>query len=161
MDEEILKLALKSQKPDAIMAAKYLEGKGLVDKAITVYHAVRTVHVSVYSHSEIKVLYKYYCGEFQAGRVNKATDLAFTQGYYGNIETISNDINENSDPQLIERCVEYFSEHNQVDRAVNILVKAKRVSFCACVLMNLFLDFLYCLLIALLVCRSWRQSTFA
>ncbi|GAU87313.1 hypothetical protein RvY_00190 [Ramazzottius varieornatus] len=101
LDEEVVKLALQSQKSESIMAAKYLQSKGLIDKAITLYHS--------------------------AGRINKATDLAFTQGYYGNIETISVDINENSDPRLIERCVEYFAEHKQVDRAVNLLIKAKRV----------------------------------
>ncbi|OWA52147.1 Intraflagellar transport protein 140-like protein [Hypsibius exemplaris] len=101
LDEKLAQLAQKCEKPEMLTAAKFLEGKGHTDKAISIFH--------------------------RAGQLGKATDLAFEQGYYGNIETISEDIDENSDPVLVERCVEYFAEHNQVNRAVNLLIKAKRL----------------------------------
>ncbi|XP_055334398.1 intraflagellar transport protein 140 homolog [Paramacrobiotus metropolitanus] len=102
LDDQIMPIALKGDKPGMVVAAKYLERRGYTDKAISLYH--------------------------KAGYLSQASDLAFEQGYYTNIETISEDITEHTDPKLIERCVEYFAGNNQVDRAVQVLLRARKVN---------------------------------
>ena len=41
---------------------------------------------------------------------------------------ISEDLDENADPDVLKKCAEFFIDHEQFDKAVNLLVVAKKVS---------------------------------
>ena len=40
---------------------------------------------------------------------------------------ISDDLDENADPEVLRKCAEFFIDHEQFDKAVNLLVVAKKV----------------------------------
>ena len=66
----------------------------------------------------------------QAGHFAKAIDLAFKYEQFGALELISEDLNENTDASLLTKCAQFFAQHGQHDRAINLLVKAKNVCVC-------------------------------
>lgn len=43
---------------------------------------------------------------------------------------ISEDLDENADPEVLKKCAEFFIDHDQFDKAVNLLVVARRVNAC-------------------------------
>ena len=64
----------------------------------------------------------------QAGHFSEALELAFESQQYAALELISQELDDRTDPVLLERCADFFTEHGQFDRAVAMLVAAKRVS---------------------------------
>lgn len=75
-------------------------------------------------------LLKLFCFSFkQGGRPSKAIDLAFKTEQFGALQMISDDLDENADPEVLRKCAEFFIDHEQFDKAVNLLVVAKKVSF--------------------------------
>ena len=65
----------------------------------------------------------------QAGSISKAIELAFRTQQFGALQMISEDLDERTDPDMLNKCAEFFIDHGQFDRAVNLLIVAKRVSF--------------------------------
>ena len=63
----------------------------------------------------------------QGGRPSKAIDLAFKTEQFGALQMISDDLDENADPEVLRKCAEFFIDHEQFDKAVNLLVVAKKV----------------------------------
>jgi len=100
-EDQLMNLALLSSPNDMIEAARhYEEADDTVDKAVMLYH--------------------------KAGHFSKAIELAFEHEQFGALELISNDLDENTDPLLLSRCASFFVEHGQHDRAVSLLVVAKK-----------------------------------
>ena len=64
---------------------------------------------------------------FKGGRPSKAIDLAFKTEQFGALQMISEDLDENADPEVLRKCAEFFIDHEQFDKAVNLLVVAKKV----------------------------------
>lgn len=64
----------------------------------------------------------------QAGYFSKALELAFSSKQYAALHTVSESLDENTDPQLLQRCADFFIENSQYDRAVDLLAAARRVS---------------------------------
>lgn len=64
---------------------------------------------------------------FQAGHFSKALDLAFTTKQFAALQMISEDLDDKTDPQLLQRCADFFIENGQFDRAVDLLAIAKKV----------------------------------
>ena len=69
-----------------------------------------------------------YLRSLQAGHYSNALELAFESQQYAALELISQELDERTDPVLLERCADFFTEHEQYERAVSMLVAAKRVS---------------------------------
>ncbi|XP_037392907.1 intraflagellar transport protein 140 homolog isoform X2 [Pygocentrus nattereri] len=101
MDEQLMNLALLSNPEDMMDTACYYEEKGAhMDRAVMLYH--------------------------KAGHVSKALELAFATEQFGALQLIAEDLNENSDPALLARCSDFFIKHSQYQKAVELLVAAKK-----------------------------------
>lgn len=71
------------------------------------------------------------CSEFpcysQAGHFSKALELAFATQQFVALQLIAEDLDEKSDPALLARCSDFFLEHSQYEKAVELLLAAKKV----------------------------------
>jgi intraflagellar transport protein 140 len=63
----------------------------------------------------------------QAGNFSKALDLAFTTKQFGALQMISSDLDDRADPELLERCANFFIDNGQHDKAVDLLAIGKKV----------------------------------
>ena len=63
----------------------------------------------------------------QAGNFSKALDLAFSTKQFGALQMISSDLDERADPELLERCANFFIDNGQHDKAVDLLAIGKKV----------------------------------
>ncbi|XP_046855391.1 intraflagellar transport protein 140 homolog isoform X2 [Xenia sp. Carnegie-2017] len=101
MDNELMNLALLSKPQDMIDVARYYENNSnTLDKAIILYH--------------------------KAGEVSKALDLCFETEQFSTLQMVAGDLTENTDPEMLSRCSQFFMEHGQYDRAVEIAVLGKK-----------------------------------
>ena len=66
--------------------------------------------------------------DLQAGNFSKALDLAFTTKQFSALQMISEDLDDKTDPELLQRCADFFIDNGQYDRAVDLLAVAKKVS---------------------------------
>ncbi|KAK2157995.1 hypothetical protein LSH36_179g04000 [Paralvinella palmiformis] len=100
-EDQIMNLALLAKPEDMIEAARYYEFKNnQQDKAIMLYH--------------------------KAGLFSKALDLAFNSKQFAALQMISEDLDEKTDPELLQRCADFFIENGQFDRAVDLLAVGKK-----------------------------------
>uniref|UniRef100_A0A914XUQ0 Anaphase-promoting complex subunit 4-like WD40 domain-containing protein n=1 Tax=Plectus sambesii TaxID=2011161 RepID=A0A914XUQ0_9BILA len=101
LQDKIAQLSLMAGEGDMIEAAKFYENvHGQADKAVMLYH--------------------------KAGMFGRALDLAFRTEQFGALDLIAADLNENSDPRVLERCAEFFGQNQQYDKAVQLLAHAKK-----------------------------------
>ncbi|TFK04093.1 ankyrin repeat domain-containing protein 33 [Platysternon megacephalum] len=101
LDDQLMNLALLSSPEDMIEAACYYEEKGeQMDRAVMLYH--------------------------KAGHFSKALELAFATQQFGALQLIAEDLDEKSDPALLARCSDFFIEHAQHEKAVELLLAAKK-----------------------------------
>ncbi|KAM6249922.1 intraflagellar transport protein 140 homolog isoform 2-T4 [Porphyrio hochstetteri] len=101
LDDQLMNLALLSSPEDMIEAACYYEEKGeQMDRAVTLYH--------------------------KAGHFSKALELAFATQQFGALQLIAEDLDEKSDPALLARCSDFFIEHAQYEKAMELLLAAKK-----------------------------------
>lgn len=63
----------------------------------------------------------------QAGHFSKALELAFATQQFVALQLIAEDLDERSDPALLARCSDFFIEHSQYEKAVELLLAAKKV----------------------------------
>ena len=64
---------------------------------------------------------------FQGGNVTKALDLCFATQQFAALQVIAEDLDETTDPQMLDKCSKFFLEHEQYDKAVELLVVGKQV----------------------------------
>lgn len=69
----------------------------------------------------------------QAGNFSKALDLSFKTKQYGALQLVSGDLDEKADPEVLQRCADFFIENEQYDKAVDLLAIAKKVGDETCV----------------------------
>ncbi|KAM9817055.1 intraflagellar transport protein 140 homolog [Neosynchiropus ocellatus] len=101
LDDQLMNLALLSNPEDMMEAARYYEERGShMDRAVLLYH--------------------------KAGYVSKALELAFATEQFSALQLIAEELNEKSDPALLERCSDFFIKHSQFEKAVELLVAAKK-----------------------------------
>lgn len=63
----------------------------------------------------------------QAGHFSKALELAFATQQFAALQLVAEDLDERSDPALLARCSDFFIEHSQYEKAVELLLAAKKV----------------------------------
>ncbi|NXK69902.1 IF140 protein, partial [Sylvietta virens] len=101
LDDQLMNLALLSSPEDMIEAACYYEEKrDQMDRAVMLYH--------------------------KAGHFSKALELAFATQQFGALQLIAEDLDEKSDPALLARCSRFFIEHAQYEKAMELLLTAKK-----------------------------------
>ncbi|XP_010224587.1 PREDICTED: intraflagellar transport protein 140 homolog, partial [Tinamus guttatus] len=101
LDDLLMNLALLSSPEDMIEAACYYEEKTeQMDRAVMLYH--------------------------KAGHFSKALELAFATQQFGALQLIAEDLDEKSDPALLARCSDFFIEHGQYEKAIELLLTAKK-----------------------------------
>ncbi|XP_071962146.1 intraflagellar transport protein 140 homolog [Antedon mediterranea] len=101
MEDQLMNLALMSNSADMIDAAQYYESSPqTMDKAVMLYH--------------------------KGGHFSKALELAFDTQQFAALQLIAEDLDEKTDPMLLNRCADFFMEHGQYDKAVDLLVVAKK-----------------------------------
>ncbi|XP_037319020.2 intraflagellar transport protein 140 homolog [Pungitius pungitius] len=101
LDDQLMNLALLSNAEDMMEAACYYEEKGThMDRAVALYH--------------------------KAGYVSKALEMAFATQQFSALQLIAEDLNEQSDPALLARCSDFFITHSQYQKAVELLIAAKK-----------------------------------
>ncbi|XP_076998370.1 intraflagellar transport protein 140 homolog [Tamandua tetradactyla] len=101
LGDQLINLALLSSPEDMIEAARYYEEKGeQMDRAVMLYH--------------------------KAGHFSKALELAFATQQFVALQLIAEDLDEKSDPALLARCSDFFIEHSQYEKAVELLLAAKK-----------------------------------
>ncbi|XP_055220877.2 intraflagellar transport protein 140 homolog isoform X5 [Gorilla gorilla gorilla] len=101
LDDQLMNLALLSSPEDMIETARYYEEKGVqMDRAVMLYH--------------------------KAGHFSKALELAFATQQFVALQLIAEDLDETSDPALLARCSDFFIEHSQYERAVELLLAARK-----------------------------------
>lgn len=153
MDDQLMNLALLSNPEDMMEAARYYEEKGShMDRAVVLYHKVdhncqsrfceqlrhfKAVHkgaIIEHVHKQRYILkwkpelgLLFFVTFFQAGHVSKALELAFSTEQFSALQQIAEDLNENSDPALLARCSDFFVSHSQYEKALELLVAAKKV----------------------------------
>lgn len=103
LDNELMNLALLSSPQDMLDVARYYENHpNMQDKAVMLYH--------------------------KGGDVNKALDLCFSTQQFAALQVIAEDLDENTDPEMLDKCSKFFLEHEQFDKAVELLVVGKKFS---------------------------------
>lgn len=101
MEDQLMNLALMAKPHDQIEAARYYEQQpNGAEKAVMLYH--------------------------KAGHVTKALDLAFNTKQFAALHMISEQLDDCNDPQVLQRCADFFLENGQYDRAVDLLASAKK-----------------------------------
>uniref|UniRef100_A0A915BTC4 Uncharacterized protein n=1 Tax=Parascaris univalens TaxID=6257 RepID=A0A915BTC4_PARUN len=100
MKEKLANLALMAGGSDLVEAARYYEDlPGQADKAVMLYH--------------------------KAGMIGRALDLAFRTEQFSALDLIAKDLDERSDPRVLERAAEFFINNQQYEKAVQFLAYAK------------------------------------
>ncbi|XP_041362442.1 intraflagellar transport protein 140 homolog [Gigantopelta aegis] len=100
-EDQLVNLALMGRPEDMMEAARYYEEHPRYqDKAVMLYH--------------------------KAGNFSKALDLAFKTKQFGALQLISGDLDERADPELLQRCADFFLENEQYDKAVDLLAIGKK-----------------------------------
>ncbi|KAL3995510.1 hypothetical protein ACH3XW_26090 [Acanthocheilonema viteae] len=103
MKDEIVNLALMAGGNELVEAAQYYENiPGQADKAVMLYH--------------------------KAGMIGRALDLAFRTEQFSALDLITNELDENSDPRILERAAEFFKTNQQYNKAVQLLAYSKKYS---------------------------------
>ena len=106
-NDELVNLALRSSKRTMMRTALYLENAGMLDKAVVLFH--------------------------KCGSIAKALELCFQAQLFDQLASISDSLcspeeGENVDtssPDTLAKCAEFFMEHRQFGKAVNLYVAAE------------------------------------
>jgi len=54
--------------------------------------------------------------------------LSFRAKQFGALQLISGELDERADPELLQRCGDFFLENGQYDKAVDLLAIGKKVT---------------------------------
>ncbi len=71
----------------------------------------------------------------------RAMDLAFRTEQFSSLDLIAKDLNAESDPRVLERCAEFFTQNQQYKKAVELLGYAKKVDMTMVYLSRNFISF--------------------
>ena len=60
--------------------------------------------------------------------MSRALELCFSTQQFAALQVIAEDLDENTDPHMLDKCARFFLEHAQYDKAVDLLVVGKKVT---------------------------------
>ena len=55
--------------------------------------------------------------------------MCFRTQQFAALQVVAEDLDENTDPEMLNKCAAFFLEHEQYDKAVDLLVVGKKVIF--------------------------------
>jgi len=93
--DDLMSLALASDATNMASAAKYYEQQNQPSKAVVLYQ--------------------------KAGCQKRALDLCFSAGLFDALRKIADDLNADSDREVLAKCAEFFMQHRQHEKAVHLL----------------------------------------
>lgn len=109
LQDELWNVANSARARDKASAAAFFEEVGNYKRAVELYH--------------------------RAGMLHKAVEMAFASEQPETLQVIASELDANSDPELIDRCAEFFQSINLHHKAVVLLANArqfeKAVAVCA------------------------------
>jgi len=94
-DGDLMSLALASDPQNMSQAAKYYEQRGQPSKAVVLYQ--------------------------KAGNQKRALELCFNARLFDALRKIADDLNADSDPEILAKCAEFFMQHDKHEKAVHLL----------------------------------------
>jgi len=101
LDSELVSLALYSTEEDMEQCAAYYEEQGTNwDKAIMLLH--------------------------KSGQVGRALELAFKHQQFSALQHIATSLDDSVDPETLHTCAQFFVQHEQFTKAVDLLILAKK-----------------------------------
>jgi intraflagellar transport protein 140 len=102
LDSELMQLALECNSSQLkIDAAKFFEEKQDFDKAVLLYQ--------------------------KGGKTAKALELCFKGQLFDSLRTISDSLGADTDPALLNKCGEFFFQHEQYEKAVHLFIMGKQI----------------------------------
>ncbi|XP_049802425.1 intraflagellar transport protein 140 homolog [Schistocerca nitens] len=99
LDDQLWNLSLLAGPRDQLDVARYFE-KSFPDRAVRLYH--------------------------RAGMIHQAVNLAFRTQQYNALQYIAIDLDAKSDPELVQKCAQFFFENKQYEKAVDLLAVTKQ-----------------------------------
>lgn len=100
MEEQLMNLAMMAGPEEKVDVAQYFQQQGNMSDAISLYH--------------------------KAENLEYAIELAFQEGEYDMLQTIATELPPDADPQLLQKCAEFFIQRGKFDTAVNLFIMAKK-----------------------------------
>lgn len=100
LDSELMQLALLADKQVQASAARYLEGQQQFDKAVQLYH--------------------------KSGQIARALELCFKAQLFDTLRIIADELGEDTDIKVLERCADFFMDHCQYEKAVHLMLTCKK-----------------------------------
>lgn len=100
LQNDLWTVANAARAKDKAVAAVYFEEMGDFKRAVELYH--------------------------RSGMLHKAVDMAFASKQPETLQVIAAELDENSDPELVERCAEFFVESQQPQKSVQLLGTVKK-----------------------------------
>ncbi|KAJ3242971.1 hypothetical protein HDU78_000924 [Chytriomyces hyalinus] len=113
---QLINLALQGTEDSMTDVANYLETSGAnIDKAITLYH--------------------------RAGQSAKAIELCFQAREFHTLDELAQSLGPDTDSELLHKCVRFYMENDQFEKAVGLLTTAKqyRDALSLCVAKNIIM----------------------
>ncbi|GFW92353.1 intraflagellar transport protein 140 homolog [Trichonephila clavipes] len=99
-EEQLMNLAMMAGPEEKADVAQYFQQQGQMNNAISLYH--------------------------KSGNLEYAIELAFQEGEYDILQKIATELPPDADPQLLQRCAEFFIRRGKFDTAVNLFIMAKK-----------------------------------
>ncbi|XP_055845818.1 intraflagellar transport protein 140 homolog [Episyrphus balteatus] len=100
MQDELWTVASSARQREKSTAAAYFEEVGSYKRAVELYH--------------------------RSGMLHKALEMAFASEQPDILQVIASELTPESDPELINRCAEFFTTIEQHQKAVHLLAKTKQ-----------------------------------
>lgn len=101
LQDELWQVASAARPADKASAAAYFEESGEFTKAVELYH--------------------------RSGMLHKAVEMAFASEQPETLQVIASELDKDSDPELVERCAEFFLSTQQPQKAVTLLAKCRQL----------------------------------
>eukprot|EP01029_Cantina_marsupialis_P023024 TRINITY_DN5683_c0_g1_i1.p1 TRINITY_DN5683_c0_g1~~TRINITY_DN5683_c0_g1_i1.p1 ORF type:complete len:1397 (+),score=419.46 TRINITY_DN5683_c0_g1_i1:393-4193(+) len=99
-DRDLMQLSLQAGKTVMLQTADYFAERQEFDKAVQLYH--------------------------KGGDVGKALDICFKGEYSDVLRSIVDELDENTPINTLTQCAQFFQQHRQYDKAVDLLVRSKK-----------------------------------
>lgn len=101
LQEDLWQVASAARPADKTSAAAYFEECGEYTKAVELYH--------------------------RSGMLHKAVEMAFASQQPETLQVIAAELDKDSDPELVDRCAEFFISTQQHQKAVALLGKSRQL----------------------------------
>ncbi|XP_065898421.1 intraflagellar transport protein 140 homolog isoform X2 [Dysidea avara] len=103
LQAELMSLALLCSEDDKLEAARIYESNpATVDKAIILYQ--------------------------EGGNITSALELCFQYDRFELLQEVARELDWQSEPDMVQRCVEFFNSHGEFEKSIELLVKVGKLS---------------------------------